>query len=191
MRGICQVGGQAQQAAEYKRIRGNSAGRQCLQVQCVRHSHTDLQNHCKGYFNINNIRTDNNLQAFLMHVARMSDDRFPKQLLFGELTTGTRTVGRPLLRWKTSLKDTLKQSNNSTRQWQDTATDRSTWRRSIHGGLVLYDDSQRARRQQARNATSSASQDAYMCRHCGRRCSSRIGIISHERACNKQRGRDT
>ena len=41
------------------------------------------------------------------HVACMSDDRVPKQLLFGELTTGTRTVGRPLLRWKDSLKDTL------------------------------------------------------------------------------------
>ena len=32
------------------------------------------------------------------HVARMSDDRIPKQLLFGELTIGTRTVARPLLR---------------------------------------------------------------------------------------------
>ena len=40
------------------------------------------------------------------------DIRIPKQLLFGELTTGTRTVGRPLLRWKNSLKDTLKQSTS-------------------------------------------------------------------------------
>ena len=93
------------------------------------------------------------------HVARMSDNRIPKQLLFGELTIGTRT-----------------------------------WRRSIHDGLVLYDDSRRernatkrARRHAARNATSSTSQDAYMCRHCGRTCSSRIGILSHERACNKQK----
>ena len=124
----------------------------------------------------------------------LSDNRIPKQLLFGELTIGTRTVGRPLLRWKDSLKDTLKQSNISTTHWQDTATDRSAWRRSIHDGLVLYDDSRRernatkrARRHAARNATSSASQDAYMCRHCGRTCSSRIGILSHERACNKQK----
>ena len=131
------------------------------------------------------------------HVARMSDDRIPKQLLFGELTTGTRTVGRPLLRWKDSLKYTLKQANISTTQWQDTATDRSTWRRSVHDGLMLYDNyraemnaTKRARRHAARNATT-ASQDAYMCRHCGRSCSSRIGILSHERACNTQRGRDT
>ena len=44
-------------------------------------------------------------------MACMSDDRIPKQLLFGELTTGTTTVGRPLLRWKDSLKGTLKESN--------------------------------------------------------------------------------
>ena len=75
------------------------------------------------------------------HVARVSDDRIPKQLLFGELTTGTRTVGRPLLRWKDSLKDTLKQSNIFTTQWQDIATDRSTWRRSVHNGIMLYDNS--------------------------------------------------
>ena len=43
----------------------------------------------------------------------------------------------------------------------------------------------------ARNATPSTSQDAYMCQHCGRTCSSRIGILSHERTCNKQIGRDT
>ncbi len=132
------------------------------------------------------------------HVTRMSDDRIPKQLLFGELTTGTRTVGRPLLRWKDSLKDTLKQSNISTTQWQDTATDRSIWRRSIPGGLMLYDESRRQRnatkrahRHAASKATSSASQDAYMCRHCGKTCSSRIGILIHERACNKQRGYDS
>ena len=67
-----------------------------------------------------------------MYVACMSDDRIPKQLLFGELTTWTRTEGRPLLRWKNSLEDTLKQPNISTTHWQDTATDRTTWRRSIH-----------------------------------------------------------
>ena len=71
------------------------------------------------------------------HVARMSDDRITKQLMFGALTTGIRTVGCPLLRWKDSLKDTLKKSTIYTTQWQDTATVRSTWRRSIHDGMQL------------------------------------------------------
>ena len=132
------------------------------------------------------------------HVARMSEYRIAKQLLFGELTTGARTVGRSLLRWNESLKYNLKHSNISTTQWQDIATDRSKWRRSVHGGLMLYDNTRiernatkRARRHAARNATSTTSQDANMCRHCGRTYSSRIGILSLERACRKQRGRAT
>ena len=72
------------------------------------------------------------------HVARMSDDRIPKQLLFDELTTGTRTVGRPLLqRWKDSLEESLKQSNISTIQRQDIATDMIV----AHDGDQLMTDS--------------------------------------------------
>ena len=77
------------------------------------------------------------------HVTRMSDDRIAKQFLFGEITTGTRTVGHPLLHGKDPLKDTLKQSNIITTQWQDTTTDRSTCGRTIHDRLLLYDDSRR------------------------------------------------
>ena len=65
----------------------------------------------------------------------------------------------------------LKQSFISTTQWQVIATDRSTWRPSIHDGLMLCDDSRR--------------EDCH--RASGRTCSSRIGILSHERACNEQR----
>ena len=104
-------------------------------------------------------------------------------ILTGEVHSGLTSM---------SLEDFLKQSNISTTQWLDIETDRSTWRRSIHDGLMLYDDSRRernatkrARRHAARNAIPSASQAAYMCRLCGRTCSSRIGILSHERACNK------
>ena len=79
------------------------------------------------------------------HVACMSDERIPKQFMFGDLTTGTRTVGRPLLRWNDTRKDTLKQPNISTTLWQDTATDRSTWRRSVTERAMLYDTSRRER----------------------------------------------
>ena len=89
------------------------------------------------------------------HVARMSDDRIQKQLMFGAHITGTRTVGRQLLPWNDSLKYILKQSNIATTQRQDTATDRSTWRRSIHDGLMLYDNSRRER-----NATKRARRHA-------------------------------
>ncbi len=127
------------------------------------------------------------------HVARMSDDRIPKVVVW-RAHNRNKNCRPPTSALEGLTQRQFKQSNISTTHWQDTATDRSAWWRSIHDGIVLYNDSRResnatkrARRYAARNATSSASQDAYMCRHCGRTCSSRIGILSHERACNKQK----
>jgi hypothetical protein len=42
------------------------------------------------------------------NVLRMSDDRVPKQLLYGELGHGNRRQGRPYFRFKDSLKINLK-----------------------------------------------------------------------------------
>uniref|UniRef100_A0A0L8GRK0 Uncharacterized protein n=1 Tax=Octopus bimaculoides TaxID=37653 RepID=A0A0L8GRK0_OCTBM len=41
------------------------------------------------------------------HLSRVIDIRIPKQLLFGQFSTG-RSVGRPFLRFKDKLKDNLK-----------------------------------------------------------------------------------
>ena len=82
------------------------------------------------------------------HVARMSDDRIPKQFIFGELTAGTRTYRPPTFALEVLIQihfKTIKHFHNAMATWQDTATDRSTWRRSIHDGLMLYDDSRRER----------------------------------------------
>ena len=38
---------------------------------------------------------------WLGHVSRMDDGRIPKDILYGELATGTRPTGRPALRLKT------------------------------------------------------------------------------------------
>ena len=42
------------------------------------------------------------------HVYRMEDSRIPKQLLYGELASGTRKRGRPKLRFKDTLKASMK-----------------------------------------------------------------------------------
>ena len=42
------------------------------------------------------------------HVARMPDEQPVKALLYGVLEEGSRRVGRPLLRYKDTLKDILK-----------------------------------------------------------------------------------
>ena len=45
------------------------------------------------------------------HVIRMDDIRLPKQVLYGELSTGARTAGGQLKRYKDSTKKVLKASN--------------------------------------------------------------------------------
>ena len=51
---------------------------------------------------------------WLGHVSRMEDDRPVKSLLYGELTEGTRPVGRP--RYKDTCESTLK-CGNALGQW--------------------------------------------------------------------------
>ena len=86
------------------------------------------------------------------HVARMSDNRIPKQLLFGELTIGTRAVGRPLLRWKDSLKDTLKNQTSPQR------TGKTPQLIAVHGGDQFMTDScyTMTEREECHQASSSS-----------------------------------
>ena len=44
---------------------------------------------------------------WLGHVHRMEPDRLPREILYGELRDGTRKVGRPLLRYKDTIKRDL------------------------------------------------------------------------------------
>ena len=71
------------------------------------------------------------------HVSRMSDDRIPKQLLYGELCQGKRTVERQRKRFKDSLKVSLKDFNISPEPWESLASDRPSWRHhSTRGAQV-------------------------------------------------------
>ena len=61
------------------------------------------------------------------HVARMPDERPVKALLYGILGEGSRRVGRPLLRYKDTLKDILKRGA-ALGTWRQIVTDRLAWR---------------------------------------------------------------
>ena len=67
---------------------------------------------------------------WLGHVSRMEDDRPVKSLLYGELTEGTRPVGRPKLRYKDTCKSALK-CGNALGQWKAMVENRTEWRHTI------------------------------------------------------------
>ena len=68
------------------------------------------------------------------HVIRMNDDRIPKKLMYGELENGKRNVGGQKLRFKDVAKRHLKAMEIDVSNWEQLATDRISWRSSLHSG---------------------------------------------------------
>ena len=124
---------------------------------------------------------------WLGHVRRMEDGRIPKDILYGELASGKRSVGRPQLRYKDVCKRDMKALDINTENWEEVATDRSKWRSVLHKQLksgeekILTTASVKRAKRKAR--TSAATPTAHTCSKCGRDCHSRIGLTSHSRRC--------
>ncbi|XP_072179303.1 uncharacterized protein [Diadema setosum] len=68
------------------------------------------------------------------HVTRMSDDRTPKKLFYGELAVGKRKVGGQKKRFKDNLKFYLKDFSINTESWETLAADRPSWRHAVAVG---------------------------------------------------------
>ena len=65
------------------------------------------------------------------HVIRMPENRIPRQVLYGELKTGHRSVGGQKKRYRDQLNSWLKQSGVPSDQLELLASDRSAWRRLV------------------------------------------------------------
>ena len=65
---------------------------------------------------------------WLGHVIRMSDNRLPHRLLYGELTVGQRSVGRPKKRFNVHIKANLLKCNIKPSDLEALASDRDIWR---------------------------------------------------------------
>ena len=125
---------------------------------------------------------------WLGHVQRMDNTRIPKQLLFAELSSGTRQRGRPLLRYKDVCKSSLICAGINHTAWEPLAADRTAWRAITSEGAKAYEESllsqmeeRRQRRKQPPNNPSPGR--AHTCNRCGRCCRSRIGLHSHMSKC--------
>ena len=130
------------------------------------------------------------------HVIRMADDRLPKQLLYGELASGSRTAGGQLKRYKDCTKKALKACNIPPANLETLATVREEWRAQTKQGLAYFEEGRTRRLQEARarwhraaayTSSSSATTTDYDCPECGRSCASRIGLLSHTQAHQRRR----
>ncbi len=65
------------------------------------------------------------------HVRRMTDDRLPKKVLFGQVTGGNAKRGRPKANWTDSLDDDCKYVNILVGKWAKEAECRAEWRNKI------------------------------------------------------------
>ena len=133
-----------------------------------------------------------NQLRWLGHVGRMSDTRIPKQLMYGELTIGSRSRGGQMLRYKDSAKKNMKDCHMDPLRLEDLISDRPTWRAKIKTGLQKFEDERDAwlRERRARRnrppATDLQSGD-FTCPECGRVCRALIGLRSHMEAHRRQR----
>ena len=65
------------------------------------------------------------------HVTRMSEERLPKKIIYGELEMGKRSHGGQKKRYKDTLKASLKDFNIPTESWEQIAQDRAKWREEV------------------------------------------------------------
>ena len=129
---------------------------------------------------------------WLGHVTRMHDGRLPKDILYGELATGSRPTGRPTLRYKDVLKRDLKAGGIEPSGNEALAADRSGWRYTTKSAIKTaeqkreeqWEEKRARRRQRPETDTEPLNDNVFTCSNCNRVCRSRIGLYSHSRRCS-------
>ena len=146
-----------------------------------------------GIDSINAFLTQRRLR-WLGHVHRMDDGRLPKDILYSQLAVGTRSVGRPLLRYSDACKRDMRRGGVDVDDWENVAPDRSAWRHLVNKSKDAeetrrrLEDEARRERRHGRHQHGAGNQvppgHLHVCRGCNRDCGSRIGLWSHARSCH-------
>lgn len=89
-------------------------------------------------------------------ILRMSDDRLPKMMLFGELAAGKRRVGGQLKTWRRCLREDLATFEIDVESWQEAALDAVKWSELVDIGAEHFMHKWHQRKLQ----TSAAKHDA-------------------------------
>ncbi|PIK38096.1 hypothetical protein BSL78_25071 [Apostichopus japonicus] len=127
---------------------------------------------------------------WLGHVRRMDDGRIPKDILYGELATGSRRTGRPILRYKDTCKRDMKSGCIDPTNWEALAADRSKWRAAVRTAVSHREEQRGEQWEEKRKRRhhrgiplldNSTSFSGFTCSSCNRACGSRIGLFSHSK----------
>ena len=73
----------------------------------------------------------------------MKDGRIPKDILYGEMATGSRATGRPLLRYSDVCRRDLRETAIDEDLWEKVAADRGAWRQAVYDGLATLKEPRR------------------------------------------------
>ena len=114
------------------------------------------------------------------HVTRMSDNRLPKQLLYGELQECSRPKGRPRKRFKDELLVSLRKFNIDDLK---RCTDRAQLRSLVHNGAKTAENERSERiidRRTRRKDPAQATDRGFNCQ-CGKNCASAAGLAAYQR----------
>ena len=133
-----------------------------------------------------------NQLRWIGHVIRMPDNRLPKQLLYGELSEGWRSLGGQLKRYKDSTKATMKACHIPANELEELVQDRSAWRSTVSTGLGRFEDERNAwldarREKRHERGTLPTNTNTILCPECGREFAAQIGLRSHLRAHQRRR----
>ena len=109
--------------------------------------------------------------------------------MYGELVTGTRTAGRPCLRYIDTCKRDMKVAGIDTTTWEAAADDRGHWRSVVKAGMRRGEETRseneavkRGKKKQTSSHPAQPPQPTiYICHNCGRECHARVGLISHSK----------
>ena len=104
-------------------------------------------------------------------------------MLYGELVTGTRTVGRPYLRYRDTCKRDMKVAGIDTTTWEAAADDRGHWRAVVKAGLRRTEENRSVheavkrekRKEKYFHPAHSLQPTIYICHKCGIDCHPRVG----------------
>lgn len=118
------------------------------------------------------------------------DGRTPKDLLYGDVASGKRTVGHFHLCYTDCYKRNVVDRKIDSKTWEQTAEDRSSWCcllcQKLHlGEEKIHSQAAERRCNRKEQASQSHPETKHCYSHCNRDCHSCIRLISQRQCCSR------